>query len=105
MQPWQVSFGITAALIPLLGYLLSRKLAYFDGYWTTLWGLYAYHLGVTLLMVVLLTYLLLYRVVRSLSLGDVGSRVALLEKSVRQGGVDSELSDALQREDTGEYNS
>ena len=47
-----------------------------------------------------------YQLARSLFLGDVGSRIEVLDRSVREGrGGDAELSAALQREESGDYTS
>ena len=45
-----------------------------------------------------------YQLARVLSLGEVGERVGLLERTMRRGkGGDPELREALAREESGEY--
>lgn len=106
MHPWQVSFGLVLATVVPLGYFVYDDLGYLTGLWGLAWTHYAFHLVAVPSASVLLMAALYYQVARSLFLGDVGSRIEVMDRSVRRGeGGDAELSAALQREESGDYTS
>ena len=106
MQPWQVSLGLTVATVLPAVFLLVGELGYFDGYWGYLWQEYAFHMVTVPLAALLLVVFGYYHIARVLFLGDVGSRIGVLDRSIRSGeGGDPELAAALRREDTGDYES
>ena len=106
MQPWQVSLGITALVFIPGAAMVYWELQYLDGFWNIVWELYGFHIVSSVSMIYLVVGAGVYQIVRSLSLGDVGSRIQVLDKTIREGRAgDAELSEALQREDTGEYSS
>ena len=106
MTPWQVAVGFTIALaLPAL-YLVTLELDYLSGYWTFIWGRYWYHLTLFVGTALLLTFFGLYQVARVLSLGDVGRRVQVLDRSIREGKTgDPDLVEGLRRETEGDYKS
>ena len=106
MQPWQVSFGVSLALIAPAMFMLYEELAYLSAYWRLAWAHYGIHLLTVPLMFSLAVIFGVYALARTLVLGDVGSRIDVLDKSIREGRAgDAELSAALQREETGDFES
>ena len=106
MQPWQVSLGLSIATVLPGAFFLADSLRYFNGYWGFLWQEYAFHLVTVPVAAVLTCVFGFYHIARVLFLGDVGSRIGVLDRSIRSGeGGDPELTAALQREDTGEFES
>ena len=106
MHPWQVAFGLSLATVVPLAYFVWSDLGYLDGLWRIAWSHYSFHLVAAPSATVLLMGTVYYQLARSLFLGDVGSRIEVLDRSVREGrGGDAELSAALQREESGDYTS
>ena len=106
MSPWQVSFGLSLAFLVPLGVAVVYELQYLNGYWTIVWEHYAYHLFMVVMCIVLAVVSGIYQIARTLVMGDVGSRVSVMDKTIREGRAgDPELSRALSREETGEYES
>jgi hypothetical protein len=104
MHPWQVSFGLSLATVVPLAYLVLQDLGYVSGLWGIAWEHYAFHLVTVPSATVVLMAAAYYGVARKLSLGDVGTRVQVLDRSIREGrGGDAELSEALGREASGDY--
>ena len=67
---------------------------------------YAIHLLTVPAMVYLGVMFGVYTVARTLVLGDVGSRISVLDKTIREGRAgDADLSAALQREESGNFES
>ena len=106
MQPWQVSFGVSLALLVPAAFAVHAELAYLGPFWPLVWQHYGFHLLAVPLMVYLGVVFGVYSVARTLVLGDVGSRITVLDKTIRQGRAgDAELSQALRREETGNFES
>ena len=106
MQPWQVSLGFSLAILLPLYFVVSRELTYLSPYSPQVWDRYGFHIVSVTLMVYLGVVFGIYQVARLLVLGDVGSRITVLDRTIREGRAgDAELSDALQREDSGNYES
>lgn len=106
MAPWQVAVGLSFVILIPLGVFVGAELSYLGGYWEFVLARYGYHVANVALTVYFGSVFGVYQVVRSLSLGDVGSRLAVLDRTVREGrGGDPELSKALQREESGDYQS
>ncbi len=106
MAPWQVALGFSIVLLVPLGFGLSYELNYLSGYWGLVVGRYGYHVASVVLMVYSVSFFGIYQIARSLSLGDVGSRLSVMDRSAREGRAgDAELSEALQREVSGDYQS
>ena len=106
MSPWQVSFGLSLAFLVPLGVGVAYELQYLNGYWPLVWENYAYHVFMVVMCVVLAVTSGVYQLARTLVMGDVGARVGVMDKTIRQGRAgDAELSRALNREETGEYES
>ena len=106
MHPWQVSLGLSIATVIPLAYILYRQIAYLDGFWPIVWEYYAFHVVTVPAAGVLLMVFGYYQIARVFFLGDVGSRIQVMDRSIRSGqGGDPELSDALSREESGDYES
>ena len=106
MQPWQVSTGLSLALLIPLYLAVSYELSYMAPFWSLAWQSYAFHLITVPLAVYMAVVFGIYQIARVLVLGDVGSRLAVFDKTIRQGRAgDAELSKALVREETGDYES
>ena len=85
---------------------MTAELAYMAGYWPLLWGYFGIHLVFVPAMVWAGVVFGVYSLARMLVLGDVGSRITVLDKTIRQGRAgDAELSRALQREESGDFES
>ncbi len=106
MHPWQVAFGLSLASVSPLAYFVLSDLGYLAGLWQIAWSHYSFHLVAVPSATVLLMVTAYYQVARSLFLGDVGTRIQVLDRSIREGrGGDAELSEALGREQSGDYSS
>ena len=106
MQPWQVSLGLSIVALVPLGALVMYELNYLSGYWSLAWSRYGYHLACVVLSVYCACVFGIYQITRSLTLGDVGSRLTVMDRTFREGRAgDPDLSAALKRESTGDYES
>ena len=106
MQPWQVAFGLSIATVLPLGYVVLDEVRYLSGLWDIAWSHYPFHLYSVPAATVVLMFAAYYQVARKLFLGDVGKRIQVLDQSIREGrGGDAELSAALGREESGDYQS
>lgn len=106
MHPWQVAFGLSLASVTPLAYFVWSDLGYLSGFWEIAWSHYGFHIVAVPLASTLLMSSLYYMLARSLFLGDVGSRLEVMDRSIREGrSGDVDLSEALGREETGDYTS
>ena len=106
MQPWQVSLGLSIATILPGGVLFYRAVGYLDGFWPVVWEYYAFHVVTVPAACVTALVFGYYQLARVFFLGDVGSRIQVMDRSIRAGqGGDPELAAALRREDTGDFES
>lgn len=106
MHPWQVAFGLSLASVVPLAYYVVTDLGYLSGLWGIAWSHYSFHLLAAPSATVLLMSAAYYVVARTLFLGDVGTRIEVLDRSIRAGrSGDAELSAALGREESGDYRS
>ena len=106
MAPWQVAFGLSIVFVALGFFWVADTLSYLRGYWPVVFDRYGLHIGLFVASLLFVLFTVLYSVASKLTLGDIGSRVSLLDRSFREGkGGDPELSEALQKEDQGRYDS
>ena len=106
MQPWQVSLGLSVAIVIPAGFMVLFDVGYLDGYWGLIWDAYAFHIVMVPLAWLVCVVFGTYQVSRLLFLGDVGSRVRILDRSLRAGrGGEPELVAALAREESQDYES
>jgi len=103
MQPWKISAGLTAALAGVAVLLGGSRLEYLAPFWRVILADYGLvivlHLGLVLSGVAAVVYI----AARAAGLADLGRRVDLVERSVRRGEGDPELSEALRRDAEGEW--
>ena len=103
MQPWRISVGLSAALVGSGLLLGGSRLEYLAPFWPVILSDYgvliALHLGLALTAALAA----IYGVARAAGLADLGRRVDLLERSVRRGEGDPELTDALRRDAEGDW--
>ena len=103
MQPWRISAGLTAALAGAALLIGGSRLEYLAPFWRVIlvdYGLIiALHLGLALSGVAAAVYI----GARAAGLADLGRRGDLVERSVRRGEGDPELSEALRRDAEGEW--
>ena len=81
MAPWQVAVGLSIVLLVPLGAVVIYDLSYLSGYWALVFGRYGYHIVGVVLTVYFMSLFGIYQVTRSLNLGDVGSRLEVLDRS------------------------
>ena len=99
MAAWQIATGLSIATLVPLGFLLIEELEYVSGYWGWLWRRYWYPLSLFGSTLVLSVFFVFYQVSRLASLGDVGQRIGVMDRSVREGRAgDPDLVRGLQRE-------
>ena len=103
MQPWKISVGLSAALVGSAVLLAGSRLGYLAPFWPVILADHGVtvvlHMGLACTAVAAA----IYGVARSAGLADLGRRVDLVERSVRRGEGDPELSDALRRDAEGDW--
>ena len=105
MQPWKISAGRDSPPrsrgLPCCS--PGPHLEFLAPFWTVILSDYgvliALHLGLALTAALAA----IYAVARAAGLADLGSRVDLVERSVRRGEGDPGLADALKRDADGEW--
>ncbi len=106
MHPWQVAFGLSLSTVVPLAWWIWTDLGYLSGLWPIAWSHYRFHLVAVPSASAVLMFAGYYHVARLLFLGDVGTRIEVLDRSIREGrGGDAELAAALGREESGDYTS
>ena len=105
MQPWKISVGFTVIIIAVAALIAGEQFAYLEPHFQTsftdYWMPLAWHGGlaiVTLMAVI-------YASARALGLADLGTKVDLMERSIRRGGGrgQTELAEKLGQEERGEF--
>ena len=100
MKPWQVSIGITTAVVGVTLILLAEELAYLPTHLLLQhWQPLALHGG----LAVACFAAAVYAAARSLGLTGLGRQTDLTERALRRGQGDAELAQALQREAEGKF--
>ncbi len=104
MRPWKVGVGLTASAGALGVWALWAETAYLHPFWRVVaadHGRYVAALG----GLALGTFGTgLYVIARSVGLGAVGRKVDVVEQAIRRGGgQDAALSEALARDEAGDY--
>ena len=103
MQPWKISAGLTAALVGATFILAGSRLQYLAPHWTPILARHGLSVGLHTAFAVITLAAAIYGVARATGLADLGSRVDLAERSVRRGEGDRDLTDALRRDDEGDW--
>ena len=103
MQPWKISAGLTATIAGVAFILGIERLEYLRPYWRVLLIEHGLTIGVHLGLGLATVAAIIYVVARAAGLADLGRRVDLAERSVRKGGGDAGLADALRKDADGKW--
>ncbi len=103
MQPWRISVGLSAALVGSGLLLAGSRLKYLAPFWNLTLADYGLAIASHLVLVLGAVAAAIYTSARAAGLADLGRRVDLVERSVRRGDGDPELTDALRRDAEGEW--
>ena len=103
MQPWEISVGLSAALVGSAVLLAGSRLEYLVPFWPVILADHGVtvvlHMGLACTAVAAA----IYGVARSAGFADLGRRVDLAERSVRRGEGDPQLARALKRDTEGDW--
>ncbi|MDE0692001.1 MAG: hypothetical protein OXI55_07115 [Gammaproteobacteria bacterium] len=103
MQPWRISAGLTAAIAGSTLLLAGSRLAYLAPFRPLILGDHALALVLNVALALAAISAAIYAVARATGLADLGRRVDLAVRSVRRGEGDPELTEALRRDDEGDW--
>ena len=104
MTPGRFSVGMTLVIVVLGVTAVVMEFQYLSLFRTYVFAEHGLRLGLAAAAAFLAVASGTYQLARVLSLGGVGERVGLLERTMRRGkGGDPELREALAREESGEY--
>ena len=103
MQPWRTSVGLTTALAGSAALLVPPRLECLAPLWPLIITDHGLGIASHLALVLGAVAAALYAVARAAGLADLGRRVDLVERSVRRGEGDPELTDSLRRDAEGEW--
>ena len=103
MQPWRTSVGLTTALAGSAALLVPPRLECLAPLWPLIITDHGLGIASHLALVLGAVAAALYAVARAAGLADLGRRVDLIERSVRRGEGDPELTDSLRRDAEGEW--
>ena len=104
MRPWRVAMGLTMTAGALMVWALWAELWYLWPFWPVLVADYGWYIGAHAGLALVTVAAGVYVAARSVSLGAVGRKVDVVERAIRRGtGQDSELAEALARDEAGDY--
>ena len=103
MQPWRISAGLTAAIAGSTLLLAGSRLAYLAPFRPLILGDHGISVALNAALALAAVSAAIYAVARATGLADLGRRVDLAERSVRRGEGDPQLTEALRRDDEGEW--
>ena len=104
MHPWKISAGLTLALVGPLVILLPRRLAYLAPYKWVLLADHGIEIAAHAAVAIGGVAALVYWMARKAGLFDLGSRLAHVDRGLREDeAYDSELGEALQRDRAGRW--
>ena len=104
MTPGRFSVGMTLVIVVLGVTAVVMEFQYLSLFRAYVFAEHGLRLGLAAVAAFLVVASGTYQLARVLSLGGVGERVGLLERTMRRGqGGDPELREALAREESGEY--
>ena len=103
MQPWKISVGLTAAIAGSAVLLAGPRLEFLAPFWPLILSDYGVLIALHLALALTAALAAIYGVARAAGLADLGSRVDLVERSVRRGEGDQGLADALRRDAEGDW--
>ena len=101
--PWKISFGLTLVIVALSYFLFRERFHYLEPFTSIILADYGLLIAAHLTLLLLATAAVLYAAARSIGLGEHGKKLKLLERSTRRGEGDQELSDALRRDEQGDW--
>ena len=104
MRPWKVAVGVTVALTAVTVFVLWSIVPYLHRFTWVLVVDYGAYLAAYGSLGIVTVGAGVYSVARMVSLGAVGRKVDVVERSIRRGaGQDVELAAALARDEAGRY--
>ena len=103
MQPWKVSVGLTAAVAGAAFILCADAFPYLSPFWGVILDDYWIPIALHLALGLLTFASAVYAAARAIGLGDLGKKMDLMERSLRRGEGDQDLSDALRRDEQGDW--
>lgn len=101
--PWKISFGTTLALAALAYFLFRDRFHYLEEYSSIILADYGLLIAAHLALLLLTVAAGVYAAARAIGLGEHGKKLKLLERSTRRGEGDQDLSDALRRDEQGDW--
>lgn len=106
MSPWRVSVGLTASAAGVAAWALWTETAYLRPYWQVVAARHGWYLATYAAVAVATVAGGVYVAARAVSLGAVGRKVGVVERTIRRGGGEEpELAEALARDESGDYRS
>ena len=103
MQPWKISVGLTVTVAGLAAIFLTGRLEYLAEFRRVILADYGLVIALYLGLALATLAAIFYSAARALGLGDLGKKVDLVERSVRRGEGDRELTEALHRDAVGKW--
>ena len=101
--PWKISLGVTLALAALSFFLFRDRFHYLEPFTSIILADYGLLIAAHLALLLLAIAAAAYAAARAIGLGEHGKKLKLLERSTRRGEGDQELSEALRRDDQGDW--
>ena len=106
MSPWRVSVGLTTAASAVAASALWVEVDYLRPYWQVVLARHGWYVGAYGAAAVVSLGVGVYVGARTVSLGTVGRKVGVVERTIRRGGSEeAELAEALARDEAGDYES
>ena len=104
MRPWKVAIGVTVALTAVTGFVVWSVVPYLHRFTWVLVVDYGAYLAAYGFLGMVTVAAGVYSAARMVSLGAVGRKVDVVERSIRRGaGQDAALAAALARDEAGSY--
>ena len=85
MRPWRVGLGFTMSGGALAAWALWLELGYLHPYWPLVLADYGWYLAAQSSVALVTVAVAVYAVARAFSLGAVGRKVDVVERSIRRG--------------------
>ena len=101
--PWLISLGITLCVIAISFFLFQDSFHYLKPYSSIIFRDYGLIIAAHISLLLIMVAAAVYAAARSIGLGDIGKKLKLLDRSTRRGEGDKELSEALQRDEQGDW--
>ena len=101
--PWLVSLGTTLAVAAISFFLFKDRFYYLKPFSSIILHDYGIIIAAHSALLLLTFAAAAYAAARAIGLADFGKKLKLLERSTRRGEGDQELSEALRRDDQGDW--